>query len=264
MPRSNQIQGAGSRPTEHRTVVTIASDERATRDQWRSPAAQFPLSTPRQLNWGAAARSAALIAVGATVFVLRQPSSSDNLYSEDGVIFIPQALAGSSWDAITTSYAGYLHVAPRLISELVAALPLTIAPIALAVMSGVVVASIGLLVYLASAASIPSRAFRVVIGSAVVLMPLAHEEYLANIANIHWALLFGAFVVIFWRPTTRREAGVGSLVVALAALSDPLALFLVPVAVVRLFALNGWRQHVISWTLILCSGLQAQTSGSRP
>src|SRR5947209_2814080 len=72
---------------------------------------------------------------------------------------------------------------------------------------------------------------------AVVLLPTANFEVLDNTANMHWLLFYAVLCVLLWRPVTRADHLIGGLVAAVGVASEPLALALLPVAVLGAWAL---------------------------
>jgi len=71
-------------------------------------------------------------------------------------------------------------------------------------------------------------------GLVVVLLPAAGYETNANVANLHWYLIYALFWVFIAPARTRAEIVLGALITALAVLSDPLTLILAPLLVLRL------------------------------
>ena len=192
------------------------------------------------------------------MMLARQPgvSALDTMYAEDGAVFLGQALADGPADAITRPYGGYVHVVPRLLAELTAALPVRGAAPALALESAAFVAMLAIVVFRASGGHIRSTAIRAVLALSMVVVPVAQEEVLNNIANLHWYLLFASVWVLLWVPTSRWEVLVGGLVLLLTAMSDPLALLLLPLAVARGWALG--RPYADGFMVALVGGLAAQ------
>lgn len=198
----------------------------------------------------------AMVVVATLVTIARSPHAVDSVYSEDGAVFLRQAVDDPPWAALSRTYAGYIHAAPRLISELVALLPLRWSAVAFALLSALVVSALALLVIQATSAYIASTRVRLLLAAGMVLLPVAQEEYLANIANLHWPLLFAAFAALLWLPESRWERALAALVVALAVLSDPLALLLLPVALARLWATSDRSQHLVTAAYVLSGGMQ--------
>jgi len=156
------------------------------------------------------------------------------LWAEDGAVFLERARGAPAWSALTSTYAGYYHLLPRLTAEVAAALPLRWSAIVLSGAGALTNAVAGLVVYAASADHVRSRVLRVVLACLPLLHPIAGSESLNTIALSQWHLAFAAFWVAVWRPQSvaGRMVAAGTLVVSI--LSAPLALAVVPFLILRL------------------------------
>jgi hypothetical protein len=100
----------------------------------------------------------------------------------------------------------------------------------------------------------------------MIVLPSSAAEALDNAANLHWYLIFAAFWVLLWRPASRTERVVGCLVLASAALSDPLTLVLAPLALARWVTLphRGERAFSVTYAAAmwvqLCFAVLAKTN----
>jgi hypothetical protein len=168
----------------------------------------------------------------AALSLLRQVGAGalDTVYAEDGTVFLADAYRESTWDAISTPYAGYLHVVPRLAAEVVSLLPVSAAATGLAVSAALVTGLLALLVYHASGTSLTSPWARVLAAAVVVLVPVGQEEIPNSIANLHWPMLYALFWVLLWEPARRW---VRAPIVLLIVLSDILTVVFLPLALWR-------------------------------
>ena len=198
------------------------------------------------------------VVLAAGMMLARQPGigALDTMYAEDGSVFVQQGIDDTVVDALRQPYMGYVHVVPRLLAEVALVLPIRDAAAALALSAAIVVALLALLVFRASAGHIRSTAIRVILAASMVAAPIAQEEVLNNVANLHWYFLFASVWVLLWVPRSRWEVLVGALVLVLAALSDPLAVLLLPLAAARVWARG--RPHADPFVLALVAGLGGQ------
>lgn len=190
------------------------------------------------------ALAGALAVILATMVpVFRQPGTSalDTIWAEDGRQFLQAALADSPLHALATTYSGYLHVVPRLVAEVVALLPLTLASRVLTTAADLIAALCALLVFVAAAPHVRSAWIRGALAAAVVLAPTAGFEVLNNMSNVQWYLLFASFWALLWRPRTGWGVLVVCVLLAATALSAPLAVLLAPLALARMLALPRGR-----------------------
>jgi len=190
------------------------------------------------------------------VNLVRQPGSAvDNLWAEDGRIFLTQAWQHPVWDTAVDPYNGYLHLFPRLAAALAAALPVGAAAAAMAVAGAIAAAIAAVAVIVGSEGHLRSLPARAGLGVAVGLFPAAGFEIAANAANAHWYLMAATFWMLLWTPRTRLGAAVSTGLVFLTATSDPLTALLAPLGLVRLVAGGRGSRVVIAG---LVAGLAAQ------
>jgi hypothetical protein len=182
--------------------------------------------------------SLAAVVAGAAVVLGRQqgPGATDTVWAEDGSVFLAQARDLGLGGSLFEPFAGYLHLVPRLAAAAVSALPLRAADTGFAVIAAGVAAACAVFVFRASSAHVRSLWGRVACAAPLLVSPLAGTEILANVANLHWYLLYAAFWAVVWKPPSRWEAAVSASVVAAAVLSDPFALVLAPLVALRVVA----------------------------
>jgi hypothetical protein len=169
----------------------------------------------------------------------------NSLWAEDGRVFLSDAL----WNFRGTFFeqnGGYTHVVPRVIAGVVATLPVKDAAAGMAIGAAAAVALIAGFVYVASSEVIRSRAARLGLAAAVLLLPVPGSELLANTTNLHFYLLFACFWALLWQSETPFALGSRAIVVVATALSDPLSALFLPLAIVAPFARRSVRALVVS------------------
>jgi hypothetical protein len=213
----------------------------------------------------------ALLAVGAVVLgaaagLLRQPGAGalDTIWAEDGSIFLSEAVSDGPLSSLTTSYAGYHHLVPRLLALVASAFPASAAAAVIAIEAAVAVALIALLVYRASEGHLASVPARVLVAAPVVVVPISQGDVLNSIANFHWFGLYALFWLLIWTPTGRagRVLAVGT--VFLIAASDILVMVFVPLALWRALrrpAGRGREPHGAALGVALALGLFIHFAG---
>lgn len=194
----------------------------------------------------------ALLAVSVLVLLavlqLARPGfggSLETLWAEDGPILLQGAFERGFFDALTTPYAGYLILVPRLIGEVGATVPLREAAPAIAMASTLVVALCGLVVWVASAGLIRNPYLRGALAALTVLCPVASLESIADGSYVLWYMLFASFWVLLWKPRTTGGAVAGGLFVLATGLSTPGLWFFAPLAALRLIAAEDRRDAAI-------------------
>lgn len=171
--------------------------------------------------------------------------SLDALWAEDGPIYLQGAIENGFLDAITTEYAGYLVLVPRLIGEVGAAFPLRDAPAAMAIASALVVALSGFVVWVAAAGQIESPLLRGALAGLTVLTAVGGTETVVSTANVPWFMLVASFWLLLWRPRGNWSAALGGAFLAITALSTPGTIFFLPLALLRAFAVRDGRDATI-------------------
>lgn len=158
----------------------------------------------------------------------------DAIWAEDAS-FLNHAIHRTAWENLLTPHAGYLQVVYRLLADAVALLPPSWMAVGIAAGAALVVSLLSLVVWFTSASVLSSTWARMTVTALVPLLPQAGFEVNATGANLHWFLAYAAFWVLLAAPTSIRGQVVGSLVVLVAALSDPLTALVLPAAVVGAF-----------------------------
>jgi hypothetical protein len=195
----------------------------------------------------------AFLALAAVLQLFRiGPSIALNsLWAEDGPIFLQGALSGGFFHNLVHTYAGYLVVVPRLIGDVGGLVPLRDAPAAIAITSALVVATSGLVVWIASAGLIRNPWLRGTLAVLTVLAPVASLESIASASYVLWYMLFASFWLLLWRPRTDRAAAFGAVFILLTALSTPEIWFFAPLALLRGLAARSRRDLLLvgAWAL---------------
>jgi hypothetical protein len=155
----------------------------------------------------------------------------NSLWAEDGRVFLTDAMRDFHGTFFQQN-GGYVHVVPRLIAGLVAVLPVRDAAAGMAVGAATMIALVAGFVYLASAEVLRSKVARLGLAAAVVFLPVPGTELLADTTNVHFYLLFACFWALLWQSETRLAIVSRSAAAVAAALSDPLCVLFLPLAVV--------------------------------
>jgi hypothetical protein len=180
----------------------------------------------------------------------------DSLWAEDGQVFLPAAIAKGLLDNLTSTYAEYLGLVPRLIAEVGGLVPLEDAPVAMALAATLTIAVSGLVVWFASAGHIRSPYLRGLLVALTVLSPVAGLEAVVSGTYAPWYMTFGVFWLLVWRPAATWSACLGGAFVLLTGLSSPTIFFFVPIAVLRAVAIRDRRDSLIVGPFALALAIQ--------
>lgn len=169
----------------------------------------------------------------------------DTIWAEDAGIFLAQALASPFPDNLLDAHASYVQLAPRLVTEAAATLPLEYAAAVISFGSALVVALLSVYVYFASSAVFRSRWAPALLAALMMLAPATTYETTATAANLHWYLLFTCFWALLVPVRSWVWAVAGAVIALVATLSDPLAGLLLPLALLQVVRSDGWRERMV-------------------
>ena len=172
----------------------------------------------------------------------------DTLYAEDGLIFAYRWAVDGHVSLLWEPYAGYQHLVPRVVSWFVTTvLPVSWWGIAVTVFSCAIVGAVAAAVYLYSADVIGYLPSRVAVAFVVVLIPIAGEEPLGNLANLHWFLLYLLPWVFLAVPRSWAGWCVSAVIVFCIAMTEPQGLVFAPLALWRFITFPRSRWIIVAW-----------------
>jgi hypothetical protein len=229
-------------------------------DALSSPVADWTASgAPQSCGSRTICTCAAIIALAilGLLRLIAQGSTLNVVYAEDGGVFLAGAMRHGLLASLATPYEGYLHTLPRVIASAITVAPLGTASVLMAFSASLVAGSLAVYVFVATRHWIPSRVVRGAVIVAMVLLPVAREEVVADLANLQWPLLFACFWALFSAGETRAVRRASGAVAVTAALSSPLALTLLPIAMWRLLFRRGHRVDRVCLAFVAAACLQA-------
>jgi hypothetical protein len=158
----------------------------------------------------------------------------DVLWAEDAGTFLAQRITLGPWASVFHVYEGYLHVVPRLMTDIAFAVrPIDDFAFVVSTLSCLAVGAIAALVYVLSSELLPNRGFRLLLASVVFLLPSLPLEVLGNMANIHWLFLFLAPWLYMYRSRTWWGASVLAVIGLLCSLTEIQMLLFAPLALLN-------------------------------
>ncbi|WP_456826064.1 hypothetical protein [Cellulomonas sp. P5_E12] len=199
------------------------------------------------------------IALAGTALLLLwrgHPAPLDRLWAEDGTAFLGVAVQGAFLRDLLLPSAGYAHVAARLAAEVVATFPPRSWAVLSATISAGVRVAVAVLTWFAVREHIPGRLWRYGLVVAVIVLPVGGLETLDNLANLHWFLVYAGVLSALWAPTTRGGQMVRCGTMALAILSDPLAMVLVPLVLLRAVQRRRVEEYVATAVVAVACAIQ--------
>jgi hypothetical protein len=187
----------------------------------------------------------------------------DTIWAEDGTKWLTEAWLEGPIGAFAEPYAGYYHGLPRLLGGAISLVPLRWSAATLAVVSAAIVAALAAFVYGQSEEVIETRWARGLLALLVVVPPPGAWETTANITNLQWNLLYPCFWALAVAPRSRGWTVAATLVVAVTALSAPVSIVFVPLAVWAWLRWPGGRGRVVGGVFLLGTAVQVVISLSQ-
>ncbi len=235
-------------------AVAAGRGSRRSRLEWLL----FPVAEP--ITSRGAPRVILLVGLtvgGALLALLRMPFDHWNLlWAEDGAVFLRDALRGEP-GAIVEPYNGYMHFVPRVAMLIAARAPIEIVPTVVTIMAAVITSLLATAVFVFVETRIASIPLRFAAWLIVVVSPSAGGEVANNFANLHWIFIIAAMCAMWVRARSISFVIMQSVVIWCAVTSDPLALFILPLAAVRWWLLREARDRVVVYTLLAAMAVQA-------
>lgn len=179
----------------------------------------------------------------------------DTVWAEDGA-YLSDALHHDVVPTLFKPYAGYLQFGCRLLALPARWLPVEWAAGYLAAAAALSTALLAAFVFWASRDVIGSRWWRLAVSAVTCLGPALRFEATANVANVLWPLLAAAFWAVLARSDRALHTVLRVAVVALAVLSNPVALTLVPLAAVVAWVRRAPPEALLVMTLVAGGALQ--------
>lgn len=159
-----------------------------------------------------------LTVAGAVVTWFRVPGDHrDRVWAEDANIFLVQAIERGPWSVILEGYAGYQHFVPRFVVALIYPyFDLASYPVLVFAICSLITGAAAAAVFWLSRDLIPWWPARVGAAAVTVLLPLATQETVGNLADIHTYAMWLTPWLLLYRPRTWGSS-VGWAVVTFAA-----------------------------------------------
>jgi hypothetical protein len=245
----------GNRISVLRSSVSLLRDNAVAMFR---PVRPSPISRISVLATGVAA----LAVAGYSLLRVGGAGAFNTIWAEDGANFLSDAYLLPAAGNILKPINGYFVVLPRLISEFASVFPVAWAPGVLSGVAALYSGGIAVLVYVASGNVLVRPFLRAVAALWIVAAPLAESTLTFGpnmVAPLQFVELYGLFWALFWTPGRTLGRVVQVAFVVLCCVSTFLAVFLLPVAVLRLWAVRD-RWSSLLFGLILAGGA-FQTSG---
>lgn len=155
-----------------------------------------------------------------------------HLHKEDGTTFLQDWLA-LGWASFWEPYTGYQHLAPRTVTAACASGPASWFAPCVGVGAGLVRIALAFVAGAVLAPYARTPRWGMAAGFLFVFVPVGQQEVLGNLTNLRWFLDAGCLLICVGL-FGRRLGLVASALGFIGALSDPLVILLLPVALWRI------------------------------
>jgi hypothetical protein len=188
--------------------------------------------------------AAVCVAAGLLLLRVARIPAWNSIYAEDWGIFLIYAWQ-HPWH-LFVPYNGYEQLVPRILGQFASMLPVQAVAAFYAVAGAVIAACSALFVYHASAGFIRFRLLRLTLAAALVLLPIAPLELVANGVNASWYLVAAFFWAVLWRPRSRGGMAAAAILAFLTAASEPVVIAFLPLLAIRVVVLPRLREHAVT------------------
>ncbi len=198
-------------------------------------------------RWFEPALFVVLVVAGTLITWFRVPGDHrDRVWAEDSNIFLGEALDHGPWAVLFNGYAGYQHFIPRLvIAGLFPVLDLERYPVTVFAICAVLTGLTAGAVYWLSRDLVPWQPGRIALGLITVVIPLATQETIGNLADLHTYAMWLAPWLLLYRPRSWWTSAGWAVVTWAVVMTEIQAVFFVFLIFFRLR-----RRDRLSWPIL--------------
>jgi hypothetical protein len=217
----------------------------------------FPESPRRQVGARHVLLASLVVVIGTAISLGRTTGTGpfQSIWEEDARNLLTDALNGTWSNTLFLPYVGYYQVGPRILAEIATFFPISWAAAVLSIEAAGLTALMALGVYVASGSHLRHPLARFLVAAPLLFSPTA-ENWVSEIYNrpacIQFFLVYTVFWMILWAPASRTGRIVQVSVVGLAAFSTFLVVFLIPLALLRVYVRRD--RVAAAMTLLLMAG----------
>lgn len=196
------------------------------------------------------------IAAGALAVSLARsthPSERFSFWGEDGNVFTTEVRSHGVLHSLTTTYAGYFELLPRLLAASVSGLPLQWTPPLYATLAMTVSAVVAAISFLAARDGLKLPVWAsLTVSATLLLLPSSGPETFASLTNLEWYCEAGAIVFLAaWWHGWKTSPVLTGLFVFVAFATSPISFVVLPIILLRtLVRRNRLDLVILSSTLV--------------
>jgi len=170
-----------------------------------------------------------IVGIGAWITWVRVPADHRRRpWAEDANIFLDEAIRDGAWNVIVHGYAGYQHLVPRLVIAAIypffdiVRYPMLIFAIC-SVLTGLAAAA----VFWLSRDLLPWLPARLTLAAITVLLPLATQETIGNLADLHTYAMWIMPWLLLYRPRRWATSAGWAIVAFLLVMTEIQSVFFI-------------------------------------
>ncbi|GIH05728.1 hypothetical protein Rhe02_37950 [Rhizocola hellebori] len=186
------------------------------------------------------------------------PGVLNSIWAEDGANFLADALYRNEFKMILRPHNGYFVMATRALAIPASWAPIEWGPAVLTIEAALVTGLMAVGVYLASHQHLRHPLARLIAAVPVVAVPVGENVAAAasnNVATLQFAAVYTAMWMVLWVPKRRASQIVAVLAVLAVAMSTFLAVIVLPLALLRLYARRGLAEvTMVAGLLVALAG----------
>ncbi|WP_296191745.1 hypothetical protein [uncultured Microbacterium sp.] len=191
--------------------------------------------------WVEYALVVAIIVAGTFITWVRvAPDGRRRVWAEDANLFLTEAIGYGPWDVIFRGYAGYQHLVPRLVTATIYPwFDIVVFPMLLFIICAALTGLVAAAVFWLSRDLVPWLPARLLLAGVTLYLPLAAQETIGNLADLHAYAMWLAPWLLLYRPR-RWATGIGwAIVTFLVVMTEIQAVFFIWLIFFRLGRANA-------------------------
>ena len=183
-----------------------------------------------------------------SVWAIKFPFVYSKIYAEDGALYLADALKLKFPSDLLEPAAGYSTLIMRIGGRFVSLFPLKFAAVSCSMFAAICLSFLAAGIFKYNNFRTQNFGARFLLSLSFIFLPLASFSAVGNVANLYIYFMTASAVLLYYSEENRRTTLYKSLVLLVAALSLPLAIFLLPIVLQRAYLerknTGKWRIQV--------------------
>ena len=196
------------------------------------------------------------------IWNFRFPHVFRKLYAEDGATLLQGTYDSKIFLELLNPVGGFLQFIGRLGGRFIRVFPLNIAPIMAAMFTAICIAFLASLIFQYSEDMLKSNLHRFMTSIFFLFIPIANFNSTGTVCNLYMYFMAASGILLFSTVRENKYQFARNAVIIIAALSNPLCIFLMPLIIGRILLLQKGeiQSRINSGDFSLLAGLVIQFS----